>query len=97
MTVLRESPWYQEILKEGLEQGTELGLQRGLQQGLQQGLQRGEAALVLRQLKRRLGQLSSEQEEQVKGLSVEQLEELGEALLDFTTMTDLESHLAGLG
>jgi predicted transposase YdaD len=56
-----------------------------------------EANLVLRLLKRRLGQLSAEQEEQVKALSVEQLEALGEALLDFTAMADLETFLAGLG
>jgi predicted transposase YdaD len=32
MTVLRESPWYQEILSEGKT----LGLERGLEQGLEQ-------------------------------------------------------------
>jgi predicted transposase YdaD len=53
-----------------------------------------EANLVLRLLKRRLGELSISQEEQVKGLSVEQLEALGEALLDFTVMADLEGYLA---
>ena len=56
-----------------------------------------EANLVLRQLKRRLGELSVEQEERVRGLSVSQLEDLGEALLDFTVMADLETFLAGLG
>ncbi len=34
-TMLRESPWYNEFMKEGLE----LGLEQGLQQGLEQGLQ----------------------------------------------------------
>lgn len=53
-----------------------------------------EANLVLRLLKRRLGELSISQEEQVKGLSAEQLEALGEALLDFTVMADLEGYLA---
>ncbi len=81
MTVLYESPWYNEILKEGL----------------QKGRQEEAAALVLRQLTRRLGVLSEQQVERVKGLSVSQLEDLGEALLDFTEMTDLESHLAELG
>jgi predicted transposase YdaD len=65
--------------------------------GHQEGRQEGEANLVLRQLKRRLGELSVAQEERVRELSVEQLEDLGEALLDFTAMADLESHLAGLG
>jgi predicted transposase YdaD len=29
MTVLRESPWYQEILREGEQRGVQLGEQRG--------------------------------------------------------------------
>jgi predicted transposase YdaD len=37
MAVLRESPWYQEILQKGVEQGREQGLQQGREQGLQQG------------------------------------------------------------
>jgi len=41
MAVLRESPWYQEILEEGLERGLEQGLERGLEQGLERGLERG--------------------------------------------------------
>jgi hypothetical protein len=52
---------------------------------------------VLRLLKRRSGELSVAQKERVRELSVEQLEVLGEALLDFTVMADLESHLSGLG
>jgi predicted transposase YdaD len=67
------------------------------QEGLQKGRKEEAAGLVLRQLKRRLGELSVAQEERVKELSVPQLEALGEALLDFTAMADLESHLAGLG
>jgi len=41
MAVLRESPWYNQILQEGLQQGLQEGLQRGLEQGRQQGLQEG--------------------------------------------------------
>jgi predicted transposase/invertase (TIGR01784 family) len=67
------------------------------QEGLQKGRKEEAAGLVLRLLKRRLGELSLAQEERVKALSVAQLEVLGEALLDFTAMADLESHLAGLG
>jgi predicted transposase YdaD len=61
------------------------------------GRQEGEANLVLRQLKRRLGELSVAQVERVRELSVENLEALGEALLDFTEMADLEGFLSGLG
>ncbi len=53
-----------------------------LQQGLQQGLQR-ETTLVLRQLTRQVGPLNLEVEDQVRALPLEQLEALGEALLEF--------------
>ena len=35
--ILRESPFYQEILKEGREEGLEEGLKEGLEEGLQEG------------------------------------------------------------
>lgn len=54
-------------------------------------------SLILRQLTRRVGELPQEVRSQVESLSLEQLENLGEALLDFTSMTDLNSWLAGLG
>jgi hypothetical protein len=53
------------------------------------GMQRGEATLVLRLLNRRLGQVTTSVEKQVRQLSVEQLEDLGEALLDFENEADL--------
>jgi heme oxygenase len=49
---------------------------------------------VLRQLRRRLGELSEAQLAQIRQLSIPQLENLGEALLDFTDITDLENFLA---
>jgi hypothetical protein len=61
-----------------------------------EGLLMGEAReyeLVLRQLKRRVGDISNDMEDMVKALSVERLEALGEALLDFTQMADLMSWL----
>ncbi|BAY40006.1 hypothetical protein NIES2111_43870 [Nostoc sp. NIES-2111] len=64
------------------------------QEGLQQGLQQGEQQLILRLLNRRLGNLDLSVVEQVQKLSIGQLEALGEALLDFSTMTDLEVWLS---
>ncbi|TRV51368.1 MAG: DUF4351 domain-containing protein, partial [Microcystis panniformis Mp_MB_F_20080800_S26D] len=61
----------------------------GIEQGIEQGMQRGEATLVLRQLNRRLGQVTTSVEKQIRQLSVEQLEDLGEALLDFENEADL--------
>ncbi|BAS59079.1 hypothetical protein NIES2135_13990 [Leptolyngbya boryana NIES-2135] len=81
MAVLRESPWYQEILREG----ERLGEQRGKQEGRQEEGR----SLILKQLARRVGALSPETTAQVEALSIEQLEELGEALLDFTQIEEL--------
>jgi flagellar biosynthesis/type III secretory pathway protein FliH len=41
MTVLRESPWYQEILQQGIERGVQQGIERGVQQGIERGVQQG--------------------------------------------------------
>jgi predicted transposase YdaD len=77
MTVLRESPWYNEILK----------------QGLQQGLQQGEANLIIRQLSKRFGNLDPAIASQIRQLSISQLETLGESIFDFSAMADLETWL----
>ncbi len=59
MAVLRESPWYQEIVQEGLQQGLQEGLQQGLQEGLQQGVQQGLVEAVLHLLRTRFDLLGS--------------------------------------
>jgi predicted transposase YdaD len=51
-------------------------------------------SLVLRQLNRRVGTLSETVQAQVSALPLEQLEALGEDLLDFTSLNDLENWLA---
>jgi len=63
------------------------------QEGEQRGLQLGEQQLIIRQLNRRIGEIESSLIQKIQKLSVEQLEELGEALLDFTSVTDLQTWL----
>ena len=82
---ITQTRFYQEVL--------EIGEKKGLQQGVQQGVQQGEANLTIRLLKRRCGNLTAIQEEKVRSLSISQLESLGEALLDFQNMSDLENWL----
>ena len=81
VTVLRESPWYLEIRQEGRQEDE------------QRGRTEGERSLILRQLTRRVGSLTPETRSQVESLSLENLESLGEALLDFSSLTDLEQWL----
>ncbi|MGB6295623.1 MAG: Rpn family recombination-promoting nuclease/putative transposase [Rivularia sp. (in: cyanobacteria)] len=50
----------------------------------------GEKSLILRQLNRRVGELPEDVRQQVEILSLEELENLGEALLDFSSMGDLQ-------
>ena len=51
-------------------------------------------SLVLRQLARRLGPIAPETETQIRNLSLPQIEQLGEALLDFSDRADLDQWLA---
>lgn len=61
--------------------------------GEERGRQIGESELVLRLLKRRVGDISPAFQAQIKALPLERLEALGEALLDFTGEIDLERWL----
>jgi hypothetical protein len=63
------------------------------QQDRELAKQEGEQRLIIRQLNRRIGEIDSLLIQKVQELSVEKLEELGEALLDFTSVTDLETWL----
>ena len=49
--------------------------------------------LLFRQLSKRFGKLSGNYIETISNLTIEQLEDLGEALLDFVNITDLEQWL----
>jgi len=50
----------------------------------------GEQKVIIRQLNWRIGELKPPVIEQIRKLPVEQLEELAEALLDFSTLANLE-------
>jgi hypothetical protein len=55
--------------------------------------QDGEKALILRQLTRRVGELPDSVLSHIDTLAIAQLEALGEALLDFANLSDLETWL----
>jgi predicted transposase YdaD len=64
--------------------------------GIEQGRREGEVSIVMRLLKRKVGELDPEVEAQVRNLPDSQLEELSEALLDFLHMRDLTDWLRNL-
>ena len=88
----------QQGLRQGLEKGREEGreeaLEKGLEEGLERGQQQGAAALTLRLLQRRIGAVDTQTKEQIESLSVERLQQLGEALLDFQALSDLTTWLS---
>lgn len=51
---------------------------------IQEGKQKSTAALTLRQLQRRIGTVDAETQARIRALPLAQLEQLGEALLDFS-------------
>jgi predicted transposase YdaD len=81
---LQQTRVYREIKEEGREEGREEGLEM-------------ERSLVLRLLTRRVGELPLEVRQRIEALSIEKLENLGEALLDFTSLADLQACLEALG
>lgn len=82
---MRESVIYQDILEEGR------------QEGRQEGRREEALAMVMRPLTRRFGVLDAELQSRLGGLSVAQLEDLIEdlieALFDFSDVSDLMNWL----
>jgi predicted transposase YdaD len=76
---LRHSRAVQEILEEGRLEGLETGRQQEA------------AALAVRLLTRRLGSLDVGNRDRLSSLTLQQLEQLAEDLLDFTEPGDLQA------
>jgi predicted transposase/invertase (TIGR01784 family) len=90
---ITQTRFYQQVLEIGRTEGVQIGLTEGEQIGVTKGTQQGEVNMVIRLLTRRCGNLSNELQERVRSLSIPELESLGEALLDFQDISDLENWL----
>lgn len=60
-------------------------------QGVAQGIAQGEASIITRLLGKRFGELSDEMRASIFDLPVADLEKLSEVLLDFDTLSEVES------
>lgn len=83
-----EAEFWQEF-KQYEQERTMSYITTGERIGYERGKQEQGQTLVLRQLQKRVGELPQEVRGQIQTLSLEQLEALGEALLDFITIQDL--------
>ena len=93
MAVLRESPWYNEFVKEGYQQGLEIGLEQGIEKGIKQGLEKGitegQFRLMLSMFEHRFGKADEALVARLRRLTPDDLQRLGTALLDATTRDDV--------
>ena len=69
------------------------GIEKGIEKGMEKGRVEGATNLTLRQLRRRFGTLAEETQTRIQTLPLNSLEELGEALLDFSSVNDLQAWL----
>jgi len=67
--------------------------QEARQEGREEGERNGEVRLVLRLLSKRFGKVDDRRIQVINNLTLEQLDNLGEALLDFGELADLDSWL----
>ncbi|MFM2062404.1 MAG: hypothetical protein RLZZ507_2074 [Cyanobacteriota bacterium] len=67
--------------------------QKIIREGLEQG-RLSEVKLIMRQLQRHLGKIGTDIQNRIVDLSFTQLEDLGEALLDFQSEADLRNWLS---
>ncbi|MEM9220316.1 MAG: Rpn family recombination-promoting nuclease/putative transposase [Cyanobacteria bacterium P01_F01_bin.150] len=81
---LQETRVYRDAKEEGREEGREEGIAK-------------ERALVMRLLKRKVGDLPEAIALQLEALTIDALEDLGEALLDFAGLADLDAWLKQRG
>jgi predicted transposase YdaD len=83
--------------KEGVMEIVTSWMEKGLEKGREEGLEKGQhqeaRAIVLRLLRKRLGALDDSVTTQIDSLATTRLEELSEALLDFTSPADLTTWL----
>lgn len=91
-----ETIFQEEIGRMGLEEQEEIMeiVTSWMERGVERGARQQTEALILRQLNHRFRQMAGPIEQQLRTLSLSQLEALSEALLDFSTETDLVNWLA---
>ncbi len=70
-------------------------MEQGIEQGRQEAITK-EKDLIVRQIKRKVGNIDIELETRIKSLNLEVIEVLAEAIFDFATVEDLRNWLDNL-
>lgn len=93
---MKRTRYYQEVKEEVLEEYKEEVLEEVREEVRQEVRQEEALWLIYRLLPRRIGAVNSQLREQIRLLSIEQLENLAEALLDFSSEADLVAWLQNI-
>ncbi len=94
MNILKDSSYYQVLLKEGLEQGRKEGMEIGLKEGIEKGIEKGrikEAREILFRLGRlRFGRLDRASRSAIQAIDdQERLDRMIDLILTATSWRDL--------
>ena len=83
----------EEILIEDRKGEISLAIREGIGIGREEGLGMGVVKQILRQIRRKFGEITPEVQTQIEQLSLEKLDILGEEIFDLATIVDLENWL----
>ncbi|MEM9219218.1 MAG: Rpn family recombination-promoting nuclease/putative transposase [Cyanobacteria bacterium P01_F01_bin.150] len=84
---------FQNVVNTAIQEAEEKAEQKGRVKGREEGAEREARSLILRQLTRRVGALPNDAQVSLQSLSLEDLEALADALLDFNHIDDLKQWL----
>ena len=93
---LKETRVYREIKEEGRVEGLEEARQEAREEARQEGRVEEAVNFVIRLLTKRFGEIPQSMLEHISSLPLPVLENLSEALLDFSSMADLQAWLSAL-
>ncbi len=74
--------------------GERIGYERGKEEGIESGRKEAGFSLLLRILSRKFEDIPSNIQTQIRSLSIDELENLGESIFDFKQLSDLENWLS---
>ena len=71
----------------------DLAAQQALERGMERGMERGKSELIVRNMRRLIGEISPDIQTQICELNLENLDDLGDAMFDFGSSSDLVTWL----
>ncbi|NEQ40462.1 MAG: DUF4351 domain-containing protein [Okeania sp. SIO3I5] len=80
---------YQDIFQEVEQRGFQIGFKRGFLVGFYRGFKQGQAKVIIIIITHRFGNIPEEIETKIRSLSLSQLDQFVDALLNFTSLDDL--------